>query len=272
MPKTDKDMFDEELVKEEIITFTYTGEKFSKNEIAIASLTSELKGVEVLLKETVDFYKKKHNLSADDVAFDIFVKIENGSIKEVIKIVKKNATTLTLLGTFVMPFLQSGFEYYLNNQQTEKLETVELLESSKKIRKGFEDILVPITGDDNKVVINTGNITYEVNTEEKEKIVDSMKRHEELLENIESTREENLIGVVSVSKLFDISPFNFRVNETTQDVPLFFIALNFNLEERQDYLGQEWLIKANVKYKNSRRISIEVIEFKPLDKLFVDEK
>lgn len=146
-----KNIFNDDLVKEEIITFTYKGEKFSSNEIEIGNLVSELKGIETLIKESIEFYRKKHGLSAEEVSFNIYVKIENGSVKEIIKIVKKNAAVYTLVTYCVMPFLQSGFEYYLNHNQSDNAEVVEVLDSNKKIRKSFEDILVPITGNDNGV-------------------------------------------------------------------------------------------------------------------------
>lgn len=263
-----KNLFAENLINEEIITFTYKGEKFSSHEIQLDQLVTELKGIEVLIRETVEYYRKKKNLNPEDVNFEIYVKVEDGSIKEVIKIVKKNATTLTLLSTFVMPFIQSGFEYYLNNHQTDNQETVEILQDNKKIRKSFDNILAPITGNDNSVVINTGNITYNITMEDKKEIQDSIARHEELLADTETKKQEDLMGVISVSKLYDTSPFNFRIKETTQDVPLFFTDLNFNLHERQEFLGKELLIKAEVTYKGDKRISILVKEYKFVENLF----
>lgn len=263
-----KDIFNENLIKEEIITFVYKGNKFSNNEIELDSLITELKGIEVLVKETIEFYRKKRNLLPDEVLFDVYVKVEDGSIKEIIKIVKKNATTFTLIGTFVMPFLQSGFNYYLNNRETSDPEVIEILESNKKIRKSFENILIPITGDDNVISINNGDKTYNINIEQKKDIVQEIQRHEELLSDKEVTKEEDLLGVISVSKLYDLSPFNFRVKETTQDIPLFFTDINFNLEERQEFLGKELIIKAEVTYKGDKRISIIVKEYKLVDHLF----
>ncbi len=263
-----KNIFDENLIKEEIITFTYKGDKFSNNEIELDNLICELKGIEVLIKETVEFYRKKLNLSHEEVIFDVYVKVEDGSIKEIIKIVKKNAAAFTLIGTFVMPFLQSGFNYYLNNRETDNTETIEVLESNKKIRKSFENILVPITGNDNVVSIHSGDNIYNINLEQKKDIINEIQKHEELLSDKEIKKEEDLLGVVSVSKLYDVSPFNFRIKETTQDVPLFFTDINFNLEERQDFLGKELIIKAEVVYKGDKRISITVKEYKLIEHLF----
>ena len=167
-----------------------------------------------------------------------------------------------------MPFLVSGFDYYLNHRETDNPETIEVLESSKKIRKSFENILAPVTGDDNKVNIHNGDNIYEINIEQKKEIIEEIQKHEELLSDKEVIKEEDLLGVVSVSKLYDISPFNFRVNETTQDIPLFFHDINFNLEERQDFLGKELIIKAEVTYKDNKRISIMVKEYKLVNHLF----
>ncbi|MDP3726641.1 MAG: hypothetical protein Q8R36_05645 [bacterium] len=263
-----KNIFHENLIKEEIITFTYRGDKFSSNEIELESLISELKGIEVLIKETVEFYRKKRNLSGEEVSFEIYVKVEDGSIKEVIKIVKKNAVTFTLIGTFVMPFLQSGFDYYLNNNETNNPEVVDALETNKKIRKSFENILTPITGDDNVVTIHNGDNVYNINFEQKKKIIEGIKRHEELLSDKEVVKEEDLMGIVSISKLYDVSPFSFRVSETVQDIPMFFSDIEFNLEDRQDFLGRELVIKADVTYKEGRRISLMVKEYKPVEHLF----
>lgn len=263
-----KNIFGENLINEEIITFTYKGEKFSSFEIEIDQFVTELKGIEVLIKETIEYYRKKKNLNPEDVNFEIYVRVEDGSIKEIIKIVKKNAGMIALVGQFVMPFIQSGFDYYLHDRETENPEVIQVLEDNKKIRKSFDNILAPITGNDNSVVINTGDVTYSITLDEKEKIVDSIQRHEELLADTETKKQEDLMGVISVSKLYDTSPFNFRIKETTQDIPLFFIDLNFNLHERQEFLGKELLIKAEVTYKGDRRISILVKEYKFVENLF----
>ncbi|NCS68145.1 hypothetical protein GW777_07255 [Candidatus Peregrinibacteria bacterium] len=261
-------IFGDVMQKEEVLVFKYEGEKFATHEININELISELKGVDVLIAEVVRYYKQKHNLLDADVSFEVLVKVEDGSIKEIIKIVKKNATTLTLISTFVMPFLQSGFDYYLNNRETDNTETVEILENSQKIRRSFEDILTPINGDGNQVSIQNGNITYNINVTQKEEIVDQIKRHEEALEEQENVVEEDLMGVVSISRYDDPNPFSFRVNETNKDIPLYFHDLEFNLEDRQEFLGQELVIKADVTYKNGTRKSITVKEYKELANLF----
>lgn len=263
-----ENLFAKNLINEEVITFTYKGEKFSSHEIQLEQLVIELKGIEVLIKETVEYYRKKKNLSPEDVDFEIYVKIEDGSIKEIIKIVKKNSGMIALLCQFVMPFIQSGFDYYLNNRETDNQETIEILQDNKKIRKSFDNILAPITGNDNSVVINTGDVTYNITLEEKKEIQDSIARHEELLSDTETKKQEDLMGVISVSKLYDTSPFNFRIKETTQDIPLFFTNLDFNLHERQEFLGKELLIKAEVAYKGDKRISILVKEHKFVENLF----
>ncbi|MDP3999063.1 MAG: hypothetical protein Q8P76_00510 [bacterium] len=262
------DIFGENLTQEEVIIFTYKGDKFINSEIELSGLISELRGIEVLIRESVEFYRKKHRLSDSEVIFDIYVRVEDGSVKEVIRIIKKNATVLTLLGTFVMPFLQSGFDFYLNRRKDTNSEIVEILEGNKKIRKSFEDILIPITGNDNSVTINAGNVTYEINNSAKEQIMEELKKHEEVLSEKEIIKEEDLFGVISVSKLYDASPFSFRVNETARDIPLYFSDINFNLEEKQGFLGKELLIRARVTYKNDRRISITVLGYKSVAKLF----
>lgn len=262
------DLFGKEQVQEETIVFTYKGDKFRLHEMELESFVVELKGVEVLVKETIEFYKKKHNLQSSEVDFEIFVRVEGGSVKEIIRIVKKNATTITLLGTFVMPFIQSGFDYYLNKRENGNPEVIQILEENKKIRKSFKDILVPITGSNNVVSIQAGDIIYEVNSTNKADIVEEINKHEEFLDNQEVIKEEHLVGTISVSKLYDVSPFNFRISETTQDIPLYFNDLKFDLEERQEFLGKELILKAKVTYKNNRKTSIEVVEYKEVEKLF----
>lgn len=261
-------LFGENLLQEEIITFTYAGDKFTSHEIEICDFATQLKGIETLIKETIEFYRVNNKLSTGEVSCDIYVRIEDGSIKEIVKVVKKNATVLALLGTFVMPFLQSGFEYYLNHRNTGNAEAIQILEDNKKIRQSFGNIIAPIGGDNNRVIINSGDVTYEVCGSDKEVIVDEIEKHEELISKKETIKEEDLIGVVSVSKVYDPSPFSFRINQTTQDLPLYFENANFTLHDRQDFLGKELAIRAKVTYKNERRISISVIEYKSINKLF----
>lgn len=264
-------IFGEETFQEEILVFKYEGEKFANHEININELIAELKGVDVLIAEVVKYYKQKHNLTDADVSFEVLVKIEDGSIKEIIRIVKKNATTIALASSFVMPFLNSGFDYYLNNRETGNPETVEILENSPKIRRSFEDILMPITGSDNNISIQNGDNVYNITYEQKQEIVDEIKRHDEFLVDEEKVIEEDLMGRISVSRYDDLDPFSFRINETARDIPLHFNDLEFDLSDRQEFLGQELIIKADVTYKNDVRKSIVVKEYKELAKLFEEK-
>lgn len=265
---TSKTIFGEETFQEEILVFKYEGEKFANHEININELIAELKGVDVLIAEVVKYYKQKHNLTDADVSFEVLVKVEDGSIKEVIRIVKKNSTAIALVSYFVMPFLQSGFNYYLNNRETNNPETIEILENSTKIRRSFEDILMPITGSDNNISIQNGDNIYNITYEQKHEIVDEIKRHEEFLVDEERVVEEDLMGIISVSRYDGLNPFSFRINETSKDIPLFFNDLEFDLSDRQEFLGQEFIIKADVTYKNDVRKSIVVKEYKELARLF----
>lgn len=261
-------IFGEQIPGEEYLVFKYDGEKFVDHEININELISELKGVDTLIAEVVKHYRVKNNLSESDVNFEVLVKVEDGSIKEIIKIVRKNASTVALVSTFVMPFLQSGFEYYLSHRENGDPETVEILENSSKIRRSFEDILMPITGNDNEISIHNGDVVYNITHEQKEAIINEIKIHEEALAEEESVIAEDLMGVISVSRYDDPNPFSFRVSETSKDIPLYFQDIEFDLEDRQEFLGQELIIKADVTYKNNARRSILVKEYKEVAKLF----
>lgn len=263
-----ENLFNEKLLEEEIITFTYGGESFSGHEVKIENLISELKGVETLVKEIVLIYKEKHNLSSDDVDFQIYVKFEDGSIKEVIKLVKKNATVLSLAGTFIMPFISSACDYYLNKSDDKASEVGQILVDNKKIRKSIENILGPVSGGDNYIVIQNCNVTYNINYEEKGQIVQKILRQDQDSANLIEVKEESMLGIISASKVYDVSPFNFRIKDTVEDIPISFKDKEFNLHEKQEFLGKELVIKASVTYKGGKRVSVLVNEYQQVNSLF----
>ena len=270
-----KNLFGEKIIKSEKLIFTYAGESFSDHKINLKDFIDELQGINFLIEETIKEYVSSGKISKEDAEFEISIKIENGSIKEIIEFVKKNPTTAaSLVLSVIMPFLQTGFDYYLNkdnlNNNLENNEVVQIIKENKNIRKGFEKTLTPIKGDDNLLVINTGdgNINLNINLSDKNKIIKGIKEDDEESKSQEEIKIENLHGVVSVSKLYDPHPFNFRIQGTENDIPMYFNDLEIDLKKNKDYLGKEMIIEAKVTYKNNRRILIEVLKYLFIDKLF----
>lgn len=267
-------LFGEKMIEEEKLIFTYTGESFSNHEINLKDFIDELQGINILIEETIKEYVKLGKISKEDALFDISIKIEDGSIKEIIKFVNKNKATVGLITALVVPFLQSGFDYYLNKDNLggnfENNEVVQVIKDNKNIRKGFEKTLTPIKGSDNILIINTGDgdVSLNVNLDEKNKIIKGIREDEEDAKIKEEVKKENIHGVVSVSKIYDETPFNFRIQNTEVDIPMQFNDLKIDLEKQQEFLGKEMIIEAQVTYKNNKRFLIEVLEYQFMNKLF----
>ena len=204
----------------------------------------------------------------------VTVKIEDGSIREIVDFVKKNKTTVSLIATVIAPFLNTGLEYYLNKDNLYKdlnnNQIVQVIKENKNLRKGLEKTLAPIKGDDNILVINTGDgeVNLSINLDEKNKIIKGIREDDEEAKINEEEKEETLHGIVSASKLYDIHPFNFRIQGTETDVPMQFNNLELDLEKRQEFLGKEIIAHAKVKYKNNKRILIEVEDYSLIENLF----
>ncbi len=271
-------LFGDKIIEKEKIIFTYTGESFSDHKINLKDFIDELQGINFLIEETIKEYINLGKISKEEADYEISIKIENGSIKEIIEFVKKNKTTISLVSAIVIPFLQSGFEYYLNkddlNTNFENNEAVQIIKSNKNIRKGFEKTLTPVKGDDNILVINTGdgNVNLNINLNEKNKIIKGVREDDEDAKEKEEVKIENLHGTVSVSRVYDNYPFNFRIKGTENDTPMQFNDLEIDLEKRQEFLGKEMIIQAKVKYKKEKKILIEVLEHTFIENLFDNNK
>ncbi len=272
-----KNLFGDKIIKKERLIFTYIGESFSEHKINLKDFIDELQGINFLIEETIKEYIALGKISKEEANFEISIKIEDGSIKEIIEFIRKNKTVFSLVSLVVMPFLQSGFEYYLNkdnlNNDFDNNEVVRIIKENKNIRKGFEKTLTPIKGSDNVLVINTGDgeMNLNINLDKKNKIVKGVKEDDEESKDKEETKIENLHGIVSVSRVYDVYPFNFRIQGTENDIPMQFNDLEIDLEKRQEFLGKEMMIKAKVKYKKGKKILIEVLEHTFIQNLFKEE-
>ncbi|MCA9352201.1 hypothetical protein KC866_02315 [Patescibacteria group bacterium] len=268
------DIFGNQLVYEETLILKYEGEKFNNGEIPLDELLSELQGLKILISEILDIYVDAEKITRSETDFQIIIKIEQGSLKQIVKFIKKNETTLNLIAVFIMPFLQDTFDHYLHrneNSYQPKQEIIDALRDNSKIRNSIEKTMAPITGNGNNLVINNGDgdVNIIINTQDKNRILDGIQEDNSQQQSLEYIKEEELIGVVSVSKFYDENPFNFRVDGTEKDVQMIFLEdLDFNLERRQEFLGKKLKIKAKVTYKNQVRKLIEVQEHKFENELF----
>lgn len=268
-------LFGEKIINNEFITFIYKGKKFSDHEINLKDFINELQGIDLLINETIKEYVRLGKISKEESVFEISVRIEDGSVKEIIKFIRKNKKAVWSVTTMVIiPFLNTGLQYYLNkdsnNNDFQNDEIVQVIKNNKNLRKGIEKTLSPIKGEDNILIINTGDgdVELNINQEQKDKIIEGIKEDNAEQDDKEEIVEENLHGIVSVSKVYDITPFNFRIQGTEDDTPMQFNDLEIDLGKRQDFLGKEMIIKGKVTYKNGKRILIEVIEHDFIENLF----
>lgn len=269
-------LFGDKIIKKEKLIFTYTGESFSDHKINLKDFIEELQGINFLIEETVKEYVVLGKISKEEADFEISIKIENGSVKQIIEFIKKNNDTISIVSMIIIPFLQSGVEYYLNkdnlSNNLKNDEVIQIIKDNKNIRKGFEKTLTPIKGSDNILIINTGDgdVDLNINLDNKNKIIKGVKEDNEEIKNNEEIKEEKLHGIISVSKMYDTYPFNFRIKGTENDIPMQFNDLEIDLEKRQEFLGKEMIIKAKVNYKKGKKILIEVIDYTFIENLFDD--
>ena len=63
-------------------------------------------------------------------------------------------------------------------------------------------------------------------------------------------------------------PLISRIKDTIEDIPISFKDKEFDLHEKQEFLGKELIIKASVTYKGGKRISVLVNDYQQLNNLF----
>lgn len=273
-----KNLFGELILEEESFEIKYRGSSFDDGKVLISTLTDELKSLEELLKDSVKLLISTNKIDKEFKDFQIFIGIEKGSLLERVKIVFKNKTTIAIVGTMIIPFINTTYEFYLNRDQKvlgDFAQEIEIIQEDYKFRKNFKNILAPLNNEDDtlSIVSNNSEEQLKINYENKETINKNINtpiaqendNEEEYKKNGEF--KEELIGVIRKLDLDAAKNniFGFNIENGPSRIPTS-IQGEFNLLDYKDIIDQPIKIKANVKYKDDEIKHIEIIERELINK------
>ena len=251
------------------IILTYKGGIFDDKGVQLGDYIKSISATKLILEEVVKMQRRKEG--EIDMKYDVYVKVEDGSVTQVLNIIG--------IGLYIMPhlinFFSNNISYFLGeDEEPVDSEMVAEIKNNPKIRSAFSDIVNPVVDDEGTVILHMGsgdiNYTREVSKDERDKIVAGIKKEDEEEDEEGYMKEEILIGTISVSKYYEPNPFSFRISHTDKDVPLVFSDLEFDSNKRKDLLGKRLQIEAVVTYKKEKVSLIEVVSFKEVG-LFSEE-
>jgi len=258
-----KNLFGEELIKEDKIEIIYSGPSFD-NKIELRSLYTELEAVEAIIKDTTDILKQtgKIDLSSDDV--EIFLKINRGSFKETIEIVLSNPIIQTVISGCII----ATYTYFLtkkNNKSNKFQKEVAIFEKNKNFKANMKKIVSPVNSAGDQLNIIGDNNIVVIKQEQKEDFYRSLEdlADNKLLKNGEF--EEELEG--TIRKLDLDAPrnyyFGFNIKKGKIKIPTS-VKGEFHLNDYKDIIDEPIKIKAMVRYKDGEVIYIEILEYQLL--------
>lgn len=217
-------------------------------------------------------------IGSDSKDFQIYIQVEQGSIKEIFKILFRNKTTIAIIGTFVIPFLNTTYDHFLNRSPEVKGEfaqEIQTIEGDQKFKKNLKAILSPLNNNDDNMIINNGTINIDIDYDKKESICKNIDTgvidEEEYKKNGEF--EEELTGLIRMLNLD--APrnnyFGFNIDKGPSQISTS-IRGEFNLLDYLEIIDENIKVKAVVKYKDDEIKHIEIISYEILDKTGKQEK
>lgn len=268
----DTDLFGNVFLNEESFEITYRGSSFGEGKILVRDLYLELQGLESVLKDSVGLLIKTGKLNNDFRDFKIYIEIEKGSIFEKVKVVFKNKTTIAVVGTFLIPFLNTTYDHFLNGRNVDVgnkfYQEVKAVEGDSSFKQNLKNVLSPLGNNDDNVLINSGTININITYAQKGEILRNLEEEtpdDELKKNGEF--EEVLSGVIRKLDLDATSSnyFGFNVDNGPARIPTS-IKSEFNLNEYRDIINEPVKVRAIVRYKDDEIKHIEIISYELLKK------
>lgn len=267
-----KDLFGNSIINEESFEIIYKGSSFGDGKILIRDLYIELQGLETILKESVNLLIKNNKIPSDFHDFKIYIEIEKGSIFEKIRVIFKHKTTIAIVGTFLIPFLNTTYDHFLNGKKTSNdsqfYQEIKTIEQDSNFKNNLKNILSPLSNNDDNIFINNGSINININYPQKEEIIKNLDEESddgEPKKNGEFSKV--LTGVIRKLDL-DASGnnyFGFNIDNGPSKIPTA-IKGEFNLIDYKAIINEPIKIKGKVKYVDDQIKHIEVESYQLINK------
>jgi hypothetical protein len=263
-----KTLTGENIGNEEIFRIVYSGDTFSDGLIPLHVLQTELKSLESIVNRSIEILIRTGKLTKYHKKYDVFILIEKGSIMETVKIIFKNPISGIILTAIVGPLITTTYEHFLNssNNTDQFKDEIQLIQGDKNYKNDLKQVLSPLSGNNDNIIINHGTINLTISTEDKktiEKQLDVEEYDVDILKD--GIFDETLQGVIRKLDLdaHGANYFGFTVDGGETRVPTS-VASSFNLNDYRDILGEHVVIKAHVKYKDGEMKHIEILSYELL--------
>ena len=262
-----KNLFGEKTIKKDIIEIVYKGPSFD-NKMEIKDLYHQLEALENIIKNTVNTLKECKKIDFNSRDIKISIKLKRGSFAEIVEVVFNNQILQAVIsGCFI-----ATYTYFLtnrNNKSKRFVNEIEMLEKNREFKSSMKKVVAPMNvgGDQLNIIGNNNNII--ITQEQKENFYRSLEDIEEneLLKNGEF--EEDIEGEIRKLDL-DANQGNFfgfkiKDREGVSKIKSS-IRGEINLNDIKEILGEPLKVKANVKYKDSEIVHIEILDYEIVNK------
>lgn len=263
-------IFNEEITKEAVLKFLYSGASFSEGSMEIRTLYTELQSLEKVLRDSVDLLIDTGKLDPSFKDLEIHIQIEKGSVKETVKIIFSKSTASQLVVAVIAGMLSSTYTHFLDGTENvpdpEYAQEINFINDNQAFRENLTKVISPLEDESDFILIqdNSGTINITINKVQKDTITSNLQNLSEEEDPLAKNGEfnESLTGVIRKLDL-DASGnnyFGFTVDSGPAKVPTS-IKGEFHLNDVRGILDVHISVNAQVKYKNGEIKHIHILEY-----------
>jgi hypothetical protein len=267
-----QDIFGKNLITEDEIILIYSGEVFD-NGIPIKSLITQLEALERLTRLSVAEFVSRSLIDNDIPDYQIFIKIESGSVKETIKVVFKSPWTYAILAYVVAPMINTTYEKALNVwiADKENVDVEDIIKTNPQLRNYCSELINPIAtlGGELTIQSNGSEATY---TQQQAKVIRTYLNEFEEQGDVEPVREgefvESKVGTIRKTNLDDKNNnyFGFNIEGGEKGIPMS-IKGEFNFNDYRDLIDKPVVITGIFRYKNDKVTHIQLDTYQIIDNI-----
>jgi hypothetical protein len=264
-------LFGEDLVSQDQITIIYSGEHFD-NGVPLNALIDQLVTLEKFTRLCVSVYINKGFIDEDIPEYQILIRIEHGSLKEIVKVIYKSPWTYAILSYVVAPMLNTTYEKALDvliPDKSKSAEVEEILKDNPQLRTYCAALLEPITKFGGELTISTSDsqaIYSQQQAEEIKSYLQTFDAEGEVEPMKEGEFVESRIGLIRKTNLDDqhANFFGFNVEGGQKGVPMS-VDGQFNFNDYRDLIDKPVVVTGTYKYKGDKITHIKLEKYELVD-------
>ncbi len=268
----EQDIFGKNLVTEDEIVLIYSGEVFNSG-IPIKSLISQLEALEKLTRLSVAEYVSRGLVDSDIPEYQIYIKIESGSVKETLKVVYKSPWTYAILAYVVAPMLNTTYEKALNVLIADKENSgiEDILKTNPQLRTYCSELISPVATLGGELNIKSTDIDS-VYTQQQAKVIQTYLNDFDENTDKDPVKEgefvESKVGTIRKTNLDDKNNnyFGFNIEGGEKGIPMS-IKGEFNFNDYRNLIDKPVVVTGIFKYKNDKITHIQLDTYQIIDNI-----